>query len=276
MKVKKGKLAIIDADAFLFYAGYHYRDSLNMLGEAGAKERVDKMLSRILNNLGVTHYIGFFGLHGAANFRYNWATLRPYKGNRDSPPWQEYFKPKIKKHYADKWKFYGMGRIEADDAVIIAFQQFKDDYDIIMVGEDKDARQIGEFKQWNPRTKSLIEHNHEAGRKFFWSQMLHGDGTDNIQGIEGIGAGKKGGETSKNRTVMRLWELEEPSEEEMFEFVKTAYRTKYGDDWLYYMTENYLLLNMLSKPCFDYPEDPKLTPWKKPKKSNGPKTLINL
>jgi len=101
------------------------------------------------------------------------------------------------------------------------------------------------------------------------------DNTDNIQGIQGIGAGKKGGETSKNPTVMRLWELEEPSEEDMFEFVKTAYRTKYGDDWLYHMTENYLLLNMLSKPCFDYPEEPKLIPWKKPKKA-GPKSLINL
>ena len=275
LKAKRGKLAIIDADAFLFYAAYHYRDSLNMLGEMGAKERVDNMLERILDKIGATHYIGFYGAHGTKNFRHDWATLKPYKGNRTSPPWQEFFKPIIKQHYADKWKFHGMGDIEADDAVTIAYHQFKDDYDIVMVGEDKDARQLGEFVQYNPRDKKTIKHEHEAGRKFFWSQVLHGDSTDNIGGVQGIGAGKKGGETSKNKIVMQLWEMESPTEEEMFQYVKAAYQNVYGEQWLYHMVENYVLLKMLDKPCFDYPKELNIIKWGK-KKSSAPETLINL
>lgn len=276
-KIKKGKLAIIDADAFLFYAGYHYKDNLDMLGEAAAKDRVDNMLSRLLDKIGATHYIGFFGKHGGKNFRYDFATMRPYKGNRDSPPWQEFFKPRIKKHYKDKWHFHEMDRIEADDATVIAFHQFKEDWNIIAVEEDKDGRQKGEFIQWNPRSdvSKLIKHTHEEGRKFFWSQCLHGDSTDNIGGVKGVGAGKKGGETSTNPDVVALWEMENPSEEEMFQHVKSVYQRVYPNDWLYQLTENYILLKMLDKPMFDYPKDIQPIAWRaRPKVS--PNELINL
>ena len=286
MKAKKGKLAIIDADCFLFYAGYHYRDSLNMLGELGAKDRVDNMLTRLLDNLQVTHYIGFFGMHGSENFRHRFATIKPYKGQRDSPAWQEFFKPKIKNHYADKWGFYGVKDIEADDAVTIAFHQLKNDYDIVMIGEDKDANQLGEFIQWNPRTKKLIKHKQENGRKFFWGQCLTGDSTDNIPGVRGIGEGDKNhpdltkemverGEISRNPDMITLWELENPTEDDMFQHVKRVYQRVYGEEWLYHLVENYTLLRMLDKPCFDYPISAEPTAWKQVK-SASPKQLIKL
>ena len=278
----KGKLVILDADGLLFYAGWQYREQLTRLGEMAAKKKLDQIIEGHLNKLGATHYLGFFGAHGHSNFRHAWATLRPYKGNRGSEAWMDYFKPILKKHFEDKWGFYGMKEIEADDAVIIAHHQFVADWDIVHVCEDKDQRQLGEFKKFNPNiknnpSKKIELMDHMAGRKFFWSQMLHGDSTDNIQGIQGIGQGKKGGETSKNKTVMALWEMDNPTEEEMYSFVRTAYMTKYGEDYAYYMVENYLLLKMIDKPSFDYPKEIKLMEWKAvdtPKFT--PKTLIKL
>jgi 5'-3' exonuclease len=179
MKAKKGKLAIIDADGLLFYAGYHYRDSLNMLGEMGAKDRLDRIITALLNKIDATHYVGFFGQDGTKNFRHDWATVKPYKGNRHNDPWQDFFKPLLKKHFEEKWKFIPVARLEADDAVIIAHHQYKDDYNIVHVAEDKDMRQLGEYTRLNPSNRSnpskKIDHSeHEHGRKFFWAQHLHG------------------------------------------------------------------------------------------------------
>jgi len=269
MKIKKGTLAIIDADGLLFYAGWAYREQLTKMGELAAKERVDKLIGRILDKVGATHYIGFFGTPGEKNFRHDWATMKTYKGNRSEEPWQTFFKPIIKKHFADKWGFHGMGRIEADDAVVIAFHQFKDDWNIVMVGEDKDAQQIGEHRQFNPNSShfKFINHTDESGRKHFWQQMLMGDSTDNITGIEGVG--------KASTFIKELQAMESPTEEEMYEFVRNQYVKKYGENYLYYMVENYVLLKMLDKPSFDYSRDVEPQSWNKPNK-NPKRALINL
>lgn len=269
MKIKKGKLAIIDCDGLLFYAGWAYREQLTSMGEMAAKERVDKLIGRILDKVGATHYIGFYGLPSHKNFRHSWATLKPYKGNRVEEPWQTFFKPKIKAHFGKKWKFHGVGRIEADDAVTIAFHHFKEDWDIVMVGEDKDAQQLGEHTQFNPNSShfKFYHHTNESGRKHFYYQWMVGDSTDNIPGIEGIG--------KANPAVKELMAMENPSEEEMYNFVRTQYVKKYGEEYLYYMVENYMLLCMLTQPKFDYPTEVEPIEWNKPKKDIK-RTLINL
>lgn len=172
--VKKPILAIMDSDCFMFFAGWEYREQLNLLGEIAAKKKLDKIISGILSRIKADYYIGFFGGVNSKNFRYDVATIKPYKGTRKNPDWQEYFKPILKQHYIDQWGFIPMYHIEADDAVIIAHHQYKNDYDIIHVGEDKDQKQLGEFKRYNPRDNILKQYNHEEGRKFFYSQILHG------------------------------------------------------------------------------------------------------
>jgi len=172
--MKKPILAILDADCFLFFAGWEYREKMHMVGELGAKKKLDKIISSILNRINADYYIGFFGALNSKNFRYDVATLKPYKGNRTNPEWQEYFKPILKNYYIDKWKFNPMNFIEADDAVIIAHHLFKDEYDIIHVGEDKDQKQLGEFKRYNPKGSNIEHFTHIEGRKFFWKQCLHG------------------------------------------------------------------------------------------------------
>ena len=62
---RKPKLAILDADCFMFFAGWEYRDRLNLMGAAGAKEKMDKIIQACLDRTNADYYIGFFGAHGA-------------------------------------------------------------------------------------------------------------------------------------------------------------------------------------------------------------------
>lgn len=251
----KPTLAIIDADMFVFLAGWAYNDQLTPLGAMAAKKQLDKLIEAVLKKVDADYYVGFFGKNGAQNFRYDVATIKPYKGNRKSPPWQEYFKPILKQHFIDKWKFYPMADIEADDAVIIAHHQYVNDYNIIHVGEDKDFKQLGDYRRWNPKKKVFETMTMDEGRKFFWKQMLIGDSSDNIGGVQGVGAASK--------YVSEIDSFENPTEATLYEFVQSIYASKYEDNWEPIMVENYLLLNMLTTPRFDYPKKIELVPLNK-------------
>ena len=92
------------------------------------------------------------------------------------------------------------------------------------------------------------------------------DSTDAIAGIEGQG--------KKSKLVLALQDLENPTEDEMFYIVRNGYIEKYGEEYLYYMIENYLLLNMMTKPCFDYPDE--VIPVNHRKEKFSPDVLIDL
>jgi 5'-3' exonuclease len=253
MSTKK-KLAIIDADAFLFYAGWAHRSNLTKFGVFAVKEKVDQMIRAVLKNVKADFYIGFYGVKSSSTFRHSFATIKSYKGSRGSEEWQEFFKPIIKQHYKDKWGFYGMEKLEADDAVVIAYHQFKDEYDVIMIGEDKDMHQMGEFTWYNAKNNTTRYLSYEEGRKFYWCQHIEGDSADNITGIPGEG--------KKSKLKDQILEMEEFSDERAFNLIRDFYINKHGEDYLYYLIENHVLLTMMNRPCFDYPIEPELTPFK--------------
>jgi len=247
-KTKKPKLAIFDADGLLFYASWSLKDQLTNIGKLAAKKKVDEIITAILNRTEADYFVGFYGVSSSETFRHAWATEKPYKGNRKSEPWQEFFKTIIKAHYADKWNFYGTRRLEADDAVIIANDIYKDEYEIIMVGEDKDMKaNLPGFKQYNPRTSQMIVNDPITCLKFKYTQMLHGDSSDNIGGVKGVG--------DKAVIVKHIQELEDTTHEELFALVRDKYIEIYSEEYLYHMVENYVLLTMINKPSFDYPEN---------------------
>jgi 5'-3' exonuclease len=243
----KPTLAIIDSDGLLFYAAWSLRDNLTKFAAMAAKEKVDQIIKSILKSVKADFYIGFYGIKSSNTFRHKFATIRPYKGARKAEEWQEYFKPIIKEHYKDKWEFYGVDSLEADDAVIIAYHEYKDNYNIIMVGEDKDMLQLGEFTQYNPRDNKFRYIKYDEGRKFFWSQMIMGDSSDNITGIEGQG--------KKSKLINDINTLNPFTEETAFNIVRDGYINKYGEDYLYNMLENYIMLTMIKIPSFDYPKE---------------------
>jgi 5'-3' exonuclease len=270
--MSKPKLAVFDADGLIFYAGWEFKDQLNMVSKIAAKKKLDKIITNILKRVDAEYYIGFYSAEGVKNFRHDIATIAPYKGNRAAEPWQLYFKPVLKNNFEDKWGFHPVGDLEADDCVVIAHHLYKDDYDVIHIGEDKDMKQVGEFTRMNPSRRSnpgqhIEEFDQETGRKFFWQQMCMGDSTDNIKGIAGVG--------KKNKMITTIDEMENPSEEEMFEFVKQGYINKYGNSALDIMAENYILLRMFDKPCWDYPMDSEPILWKE-KDAKTPMKLLDI
>lgn len=259
--LKKRTLLVLDADLFVFSSAYHLRDQKNILGIRAAKSKLDSLIQATMEKSKADLYLGFYGIPGKENFRYRLATIRPYKearGNR-TDLWAEYFKEPLKNHMRDKWGFYGVGDLESDDAVSIAFKQYKNDYDVTLCFEDKDLKQIAFFNDcdiscYNPNkrdggSKSFKITKHQGLRSYYW-QCLHGDDGDSIVGIQGLG--DKGAwkildnfETSHSNIT----------DEDYFQLVQDQYIKKYGEAYLPIMLENFGLLKMREHPCFDYPKE---------------------
>jgi len=246
----KDKLAIIDADGLIFAIGWQFKDRLNIAGEIAFKAKLDNFITDILVKVEAKYYLGFYGEDGTKNFRHRVAVSRPYKGNRVSQPWSQFFKAVAKKHFAEKWKFHGMSHIESDDACVIAHHKFKDKYDIVHISEDKDALQMGDFVRYNPKTKRFEEYDYDTGRNAFFCQMVTGDAVDNIPGIPGKG--------EKCREVLEIKTLK--SEVDRYNFVRDLYFEKFEIDYFNYFVEQYILLAMLTVPKFDYPTEERIMP----------------
>lgn len=124
-------------------------------------------------------------LTGKGNYRDKLATIKVYKGNRDPNNKPEYY-DEIRQYLID---FHGaeiVDGMEADDKMGIE-QWKRKDRGTVIVGIDKDMKCIpGYHFNW---VKGLFEYQTLAeANKMFWTQVLTGDTTDNIQGIPGVGA----------------------------------------------------------------------------------------
>ena len=156
-------------------------------------------------------------VHTGGNYREDVATLREYKGNRD--PWH---KPKYSKEFVDyvvnKWQALTVEGIESDDA--IGIDQCKEgDNSTVIVSIDKDMDMIpGWHFNWVKNNLYFVTQQ-DADRFFFW-QMLVGDTTDNIPGINKIGP---------KRASALLDPLD--SRIAISQAVQDKYREQYGDTW---------------------------------------------
>lgn len=139
-----------------------------------------------------------FYLSGKNNFRKDVATIRPYKGNRS-----EFSKPV---HYDELRDFlvarYGaqvVDGMEADDAIGIRATAGSEGSDkevgrkenssngsTCVISTDKDLKQIPGY-HYNWVRDEYAEVSEREGLRVFYKQMLTGDITDNIPGIEGVG-----------------------------------------------------------------------------------------
>lgn len=155
--------------------------------------RLDTMLDNILVDTKSTEYEVW--LSGSANFRYN--IYPEYKGNRigmPRPRWEH----EAKQHLHDKWQANVSDGIEADDMLGIRQYELTN---TIICHLDKDMNQIkGPHYNWELwrkgkviREKQLYTITPEEGDYWFFYQLLVGDSTDNIKGIDGIGPKKAAG-----------------------------------------------------------------------------------
>lgn len=188
----------IDGDVLVYQAAWAAEND----AVAACKHTLNRMIDRIVERTEADEYVVF--LTGKDNFRDDVATTQPYKGNREDA-----VKPK---HYADAREHliskHGAAVVdgcEADDALGEFLSNDDDNYHFICATIDKDLLMVpGHHYRWEMTRKGKVfpeEHNHitpDEGAKFFFTQMLTGDSTDNIPGLYKY-TGKKATKKVKDR-----------------------------------------------------------------------------
>lgn len=148
--------------------------------ESAAKMMAVNKLCNILEYVGSQDYILF--LSGKDNYRNDVATTKGYKANRTQPKPHHY--ELVRQHFFNHPNTEVMVGIEADDGMGIGMTH---NPDAVICTIDKDLCQIpGRHYDWNKGLKYRV--SDEESLYFFHHQLLTGDSTDNIPGIQGIGA----------------------------------------------------------------------------------------
>ena len=255
-------IALIDADLIAYEAA----SAADMVLKDGRERRsfdycinyVDALIEFILENSMCDEYELF--ITGKENFRHDIATVKPYKYNRNAKP-KPYYLPVVRK-LLESYGAVVCDYMEADDMLAVRAKELGGD-NVCICSRDKDLRmvpcwqyswEVGLQPEWGPqlvdkigslefRFSDKILKNGEksnaikkvsgTGLKWFYAQLITGDSTDNIPGLEGKGGGL-------------VHQIVEPctTEEELFRAVSTAYQDKYGDTHLERLLEQGRLLWM--------------------------------
>lgn len=178
-------------------------------------------------------YIAY--IQEGTHFRYDIATIKPYKGNRDTSHKPKYYK-EIKDYLVDKWSAIPVTRIETDDAIGIEQWRRTDKYSVI-VSIDKDMDCIPGW-HYNWKRGELYYQSLNEANLFHFYQMMTGDTVDNIQGIYGLGPKRAGAVLDTNGRDL----------DKVRTAVQEIYKKTYGDEWERYYQEVSRLLYILRKP----------------------------
>lgn len=197
--MEKPKLLLIDAD----YAPYAFGNYLDV----DAFVRTGEWLEFLYEKLGTRNAI--LCLSGKNNFRYQVAVSKPYKGNRknkEKPP--QY--ANIRADLISRNNCLVAENMEADDLLCILVEKYKDEYEVILVSDDKDFA-LCRCKQYRHTNNHILDVKDEIvisrvskidkvselpifktvtkyyGEYAWLYQMLVGDSADNIPGVPGIG-----------------------------------------------------------------------------------------
>lgn len=157
-------------------------------------------------------------VHDKGNFRFDLATIKPYKGNRVDARKPKYYQ-EMKEYMFDVWKAIPVRGQESDDAIGIEQFDNSDKYTVIY-SIDKDMLTIpGWHYNW---VKGELHYQtfNEANLFLFW-QMMVGDPTDNIPGINKVGA----------VTATKILNEEGRDLDKVREVVKGLFERQYGSDW---------------------------------------------
>jgi len=165
------------------------------------------------------------------NFRDRIATRAKYKGNRDTSQRPKWYREIIDylRNYHGAQTAVGM---EADDALAMGMVATPES---VCVSLDKDLLQVpGLHYNW------VSEELKKVGKKQaafnFYTQVLTGDPSDNIPGIDGVGP----------QTAQRLLEGA-TSPKELWQRTERAYIEKYGVNGTSYAVETARLVYLLRK-----------------------------
>lgn len=240
---------LFDADLLVYESSYAAgtTDDGSVRSFDWVIDYLDKRIDYILDACGEEKYRLF--ITGKGNFRYDIATVKPYKATRgkDKP----FHYDNVRAYLSALPECSVVDGMEADDMLAIEATKYIDNGhgdDVLIASRDKDLRQvpvwqyswevhqqpewgpllvdpIGELQfKWKKKVNKLGEESEYVskvsgtGIKWFYAQCIIGDTTDNIPGLEGKG----------NSFVHQFLE-ECETEKDMFDCVLAAYEAKYGD-----------------------------------------------
>ena len=171
------KIALIDSDSIIYILAWHAREHTE---EGMMQKLVEEFMVNLVQGTESTHYLGAFS--PKLTFRNRIATIKPYKGQRpESPPWLQYWKPKIIEQCINEYGFFVADDIEADDVLSLMRNGSEPGDEVILCSPDKDLQQIPgrHFNYskvtWNTVTPAEADYN-------LWRQIIVGDTSDNITG----------------------------------------------------------------------------------------------
>lgn len=222
-------IALIDADFLLYLCTYQKLGSPEQTPESVINS-ADTFLWEIFKRVEATHYIGF--LTAPNTFRK--ASYSDYKANRKKVELPQHFHL-LKDHLKTAWKFIEELGYEADDLINIYKFKLNDDY--IVVSPDKDILKLKGLN-YNPTKKVMISTTPQEEFIYFWRSMLHGDRSDNILGIDGVGPVKASKLIVDDQDLITCRQI-----------VLNEYIGIYGEyEGILNFKKNYFLLKLLEKP----------------------------
>lgn len=161
-------------------------------------------------------------LSGERNFRDKIWHTKKYKGNRDAVSRPTHLAA-VRQYLASKWGAVTTDGYEADDA--LGAELYATGGRGIVVSNDKDLDQLAGW-HFNWTTGELYRISQRDADCFLYQQILSGDSTDNVPGIEGLGPAK----ASKCLAGAK-------STRDLFERVQSVYRDRHGKDADAYLRE---------------------------------------
>lgn len=182
-----------------------------------AEGYIDKLLDQCIEELGATEFQ--FYLTGSTNFRYQ--IYPEYKANRLDTTKPRHLKA-MQEYLVDRYRAITSEGCEADDLMGIE-QCLSEEGTTTIVSLDKDMLMIPgnhyswhieggtQEKRWVKEARRQLVEPLE-GLRWFYTQLLTGDPSDNIKGCPGVG---------KVGAMKMLGPLE--TEQEMFNRVRDAY-----------------------------------------------------
>ncbi len=196
---------LIDSDVIVYRAGHGAAKGDYLMNVEYAENILYPMIERFMP----CDYECF--LTGKNNFRHSVATVKPYKGNRDPSTRPRYYK-QLRDYLVEFWGAKVIDGREADDAM----GESQTD-ETIICSIDKDLKMIP-GKHYNFVKGEITEVSETEAIYNFFRQMLIGDRSDNIPGIDGIGEKKS----------EKL--LSGKSPKEQLEIVQGLYKKQYGEE----------------------------------------------
>lgn len=222
-------IMICDADSMLFATAFSMKDySLSQ-----AINSLDNFIVSLANSCSAESVL--ICLTEGKSWRKDYGKTRVYKGNRAGRELPEHLNG-LRDHVKDKWNPYFESHWEADDLIFMARTEYLTRYPehkVFLATNDKDCLQYpGDFLDF--RKMIFFTVNQEEALKSLWTQMITGDTTDNIAGIEGIG--KVGAEKL----------LKDVESSKYPQVTLGAYLNKYGEtDGIERFYESYNLLKLI-------------------------------